>query len=137
MMLINLTKPSEKILSFNPTNWLVVFVKSSYYFVVSVVELSSHSLDLVNFVLVSHMLVFVDFIEVNRIEVSVLPQLLLANPVDTGLVLNNIILQQILLFTNENEDDIIDYGSMSDSKDKLSILMALTITFFKECCYYI
>ena len=51
-----------------------------------VIELGTHSLDLAIFVLVSHVLVFVDTIEVNRIEISELPLLLVADPINDRVV---------------------------------------------------
>ena len=61
-------------------------VVSSNNFVVRVIELSTHSLDLASCVLVSHVLVFVDTIEVNRIEISELPLLLVTDPINDRVV---------------------------------------------------
>ena len=77
-------------------------------FIVRVIELCAHSLDLVSCVLVSYVLVFVDTIEVNRIEVSELPLLLFTDPINLRvvqllMVLNignfSIIIDQFWIFT--------------------------------------
>ena len=51
-----------------------------------VIELGTHSLDLPIFVLVSHVLVFVDTIEVNRVKISELPLLLVTDPINYRVV---------------------------------------------------
>ena len=61
-------------------------VVSSDDFVMRVVKLGTHSLDLASFIFVSHVLVMVNTFKVNGVKVSEFPLLFLANPVDTRIV---------------------------------------------------
>ena len=99
-----------------------MFVISSHYFVVSVVELSAHSLDLSGFVLSSHKLVFLNAFEVNRVKVSVFPLLLLANPVHTGFV-------QLLVVLNIGNGTIIVDQFRIYSLNFLSLFVVIKIFF--------